>query len=380
MKILIVSEERRYARIVNELRKSNEVDYLFRSTKLKIEKGDYHLPRLFGLHRGFILLVYLYTSFLLLIKRYDVCMTDYVGIYYTNIFPIIKHLTDIIKTSFIFDIRTIPVDYGEHVAKKVEKQFSRKLRFANRYYQGITVITDEMKHYLQRKYGSIEKPVGIWESGVDVNRFKPLEKNMILKVKQGFEEDDFVCFYHGAINSRRGVIELVESFRIVKPRESKIKLFILGSGDSYDKICEIIETYNLQDTVKLHGWVDYAQVPDFISIADLCIVPLPDIDWWRVSSPLKLMEYIACGKNILLTDMVAHTNVVGRNENYFWIREPKPEYFAEGIEESNRCYKNDPHFYYAKGMTEREKFVDKITWERRSIYLMDFITRMIKKT
>ena len=55
---------------------------------------------------------------------------------------------------------------------------------------------------------------------------------MRLKVEQGFEEDDFVCFYHGAVNSRRGVIELVESFRIIKPRECKIKLFILGSGDS----------------------------------------------------------------------------------------------------------------------------------------------------
>ena len=113
---------------------------------------------------------------------------------------------------------------------------------------------------------------------------------------------------------------------IIKPRENKIKLFLLGSGDSFDKICEIIRTYNLQDTVKLHGWVDYDQVPEFISIADLCIVPLPDIDWWRVSSPLKLMEYIACGKNILLTDMVAHTNVIGRNGNYFLIREPTPEY------------------------------------------------------
>ena len=136
----------------------------------------------------------------------------------------------------------------------------------------------------------------------------------------------------------------------------------------------------MQDTVKLHGWVDYARVPEFISIADLCIVPLPDIDWWRVSSPLKLMEYIACGKNILLTDMVAHTNVVGRDANYFWIREPTPESFAERIEESYRCYKNNPRIFYEKGMTERERFVDKITWERRSLCLQDYFSRISKTT
>ena len=152
MKILIISErEDMYQRIVDELRKNHEVDHVFRSTKFQIDKGDYHLPRLFGFHRGFILLAYLFTSFLLLKKRYDVCMTDYVSIYFTNIFPVVKELTEMIKTSFIYDIRTIPVDYGEHVAKKVEKKFSRKLRFANRYYQGITVITDEMKNYLRAK-------------------------------------------------------------------------------------------------------------------------------------------------------------------------------------------------------------------------------------
>ena len=379
MKILIISDVRRYERVVSELRKCNDVDYMFMNAKFKIDNGDYHIPRLFGFRLGFISLAYLFVGYFLLTRKYDVCLTDYRCIYFTTIFPIAKKLTNIIKTSFIYDIRTIPVDYDESIAKKVEKKFSRKLRFADRYYQGITVITDEMTNYLQRKYRSFKKPIGTWESGVDVNMFRPLDKNIRLKMELGFEKDDFVCFYHGTVTRKRGVIELVDSFRIIKSRESNIKMFILG-GRSYDhtwdKVLEIIEKHNLQETVRLHSWAEYDRVPEFISIADLCIVPLPDIDWWRVSSPLKLMEYIACGKNILLTDMVAHTNVVGRNDNYFWIRETTPESFAERIEESFKSYKNDPGIYYEKGMAERERFVNNITWECRSRSLQEYFSRI----
>jgi len=206
-----------------------------------------------------------------------------------------------------------------------------------------------------------------------------LDKNIRLKMEMGFEKEDFICFYHGAITNKRGVIELVDSFRIIKSRECNIKMLILGGrsfDQSVDNILKIIDRNNLQDTVRHHGWVDYAKIPEFISIADLCIVPLPDIDWWRVSSPLKLMEYIACGKNILLTDMVAHTNVVGRTSNYFWVREPTPESFAEKIEEAYKCYKENPHIFYEKGMAERERLVDKITWERRSLSLQEYFSRI----
>lgn len=88
------------------------------------------------------------------------------------------------------------------------------------------------------------------------------------------------------------------------------------------------------------------------------------------------MEYIACGKNILLTDMVAHINVVGRKNSYFWIHDTTPESFAKSIEEVYGCYKNDPHVFYEKGMMDREEFVDKITWECRSLSLQEYLSRI----
>jgi glycosyltransferase involved in cell wall biosynthesis len=376
MKILFISQERRYERIVNELRKSHEVDYIFKNGELRFDKGDYHLPKLFGYNRGFIVLAYLFTTFRLLTKRYDVCLTDYKSVYFTTVFPVVRILTRLMKTKFIYDIRTIPVEYHERDSEKVEKQFSRRLRFADRFYQGITVITAEMMNYLRHKYLAFNVPVGIWESGVDVTRFSPANKNIQLKLELGFEENDFLCFYHGSVSGRRGIVELVQSFRFIKPGKRGIKLFILGSGEGCDKINEIISKYGLGDIVRLHDWVEYSRVPEFISMADLCIVPLPDIDWWRVSSPFKLMEYIACGKNILLTDMAAHKNVVDEAEEYFWVRGATPESFAEGIIEAYDCFEKDPDGFSLKGIRAREKFIDSIGWERRSQALREYLSHV----
>lgn len=378
MKILIISQERRYKNIVNELRKNNKIDYVFISDQLRVDNGDYHVPRFMGFNRGFKLLACLLTTYLLLTKRYDICMTDYKCILIPTIFPIVRELASVGTTSFIYDIRTIPVDYGENVEKKVEKQFYRSLRFANRFYQGITVITDEMMNYLQCKYISFKKPVGIWESGVDTLKFRPLNMNLNLKRGIGFKDDDFVCFYHGSISRKRGVIELVESYQSIISSDNRIKLLLLGGCYNCDYIEELVAKHNLGDFIKIYDWVDYDQVPEFISIADLCIVPLPDIDWWRVSSPLKLMEYIACGKNILLTEMVAHTNVLGRNNNFFWIHEATSESFAEGILASYRLHQIDPHIYYEKGIIGHNLFVDKISWEQRSLSLQNFFSNFVE--
>ncbi len=376
MKILFISQERRYERIVNELRISHEVDYIFKSSELRFEKGDYHLPRLFGYNRGFILLAYLFTTFRLLTKSYDVCLTDYKSVYFTTVFPVFRKMTRLMKTRFIYDIRTIPVEYPEQDSEKVEKQFSRRLRFADSFYQGITVITEEMKNYLRERYLDFSVPVGVWESGVDITRFSPTNKNIRLKVELGFEESDFICFYHGSVSGRRGIIELVQAFRLIMPGQHGIKLFVLGSGEGCDKINEIISKAGLDGTVRLHDWVAYSSVPEFISIADLCIVPLPDIDWWRVSSPFKLMEYIACGKNILLTDMAAHKNAVDGAEEYFWVSEATPESFARGITEAYACFEKDADDFCRKGIAAREKFIDSIGWERRSHSLREYLSRI----
>jgi glycosyltransferase involved in cell wall biosynthesis len=376
VKILIVSDEgRHYARIVEELRKRNRVDHVFISARWEKENGDYHIPKLFGRHLGYKFLTVMIVHYLLLRNNYDFCVTDYRSAFMPLIFLVIKNYANFIKTKFIHDLRTIPVEYDDCLSKTVEKRFYMQLCFANRFYQAFTIITVEMEKHIKKKYINITKPLGIWESGVDVSIYRPLRTTRPLKQKIGFQDKDFICFYHGTFADKRGVIELIEAFTNEMLRKKDIKLLMLGRGNNYSEMQEMILNHSLQNTVKIHDWVEYNEVPEYIAIADLCIVPLPDIEWWRVSTPLKLMDYIACGKNILMTNMVAHRNVVGEKSRYFFIDQIFPESLAKGIEEAYNVFMSNKNEFYQRGIIEREKLVSNISWESRSRLFEEFLAK-----
>ena len=65
--------------------------------------------------------------------------------------------------------------------------------------------------------------------------------------------------------------------------------------------------------------------------ADCGILPFPDIDWWRVSSPLKLMEYIALNLKIVATDIVAHNYVKSIFTGIEIAKDNSPQILADAI-------------------------------------------------
>jgi glycosyltransferase involved in cell wall biosynthesis len=371
-----VSQERRYESIVRELRKRAEVDYVFMDSKLEVENRNYHIPKVLSRHVGYRFLASVMVHYLIVRNRYHFCISDYRSAFRPIFATMIRKFAKMANTKFIYDVRTVPVEYPDYRSKLVERQFARQLRFVNRFYEGITLITGEMRKYIEQNYASIHKPSCIWESGVDTSIFKPMPKNRILGSKLGFKDSDFLCFYHGSLSEKRGVIELVESFAIQKLRDESIKLLILGVGEGFGKVQRMIDDLSLGDSVRIRPRVEHCKVAEYISLADLCIVPLPDIDWWRVSSPLKLMEYIACGKVILMTDMIAHRNVVGENSLYFWIDNVTPELLAEKILEVFRCFSTNGAEFYERGMKEREKLISHISWEKRSEALEKFLLKL----
>ena len=48
------------------------------------------------------------------------------------------------------------------------------------------------------------------------------------------------------------------------------------------------------------------------------MLPFPDEEKFRVSSPIKLFEYMAAGLPILATRIVCHTDVIGNGAYVFW--------------------------------------------------------------
>jgi len=68
--------------------------------------------------------------------------------------------------------------------------------------------------------------------------------------------------------------------------------------------------------------ISHEQIADYINLADICIVPLLRIFWWEISSPLKLMEYLAMEKPIVVSDIKTHLDVIPYNSKFALIFTP----------------------------------------------------------
>ena len=68
-------------------------------------------------------------------------------------------------------------------------------------------------------------------------------------------------------------------------------------------------------------------------MAHVGVLPFPDQEQFRVSSPIKLFEYMASGMPILATHIVCHTDVVKDGEYAFWAQSGRVECLEAALEE-----------------------------------------------
>jgi glycosyltransferase involved in cell wall biosynthesis len=122
----------------------------------------------------------------------------------------------------------------------------------------------------------------------------------------------------------------------------------------------LIQKEGLQENIIITNPVIQSEVPKFISMCDVCIIPLPDHPYWRFQSPLKLLEYLAMEKVVILTDIPAHRAVLGEAKCGIYISSAKPMEIVKAIENAYLNKENLEEW----GKIGRQIIVEKFTWAK----------------
>jgi glycosyltransferase involved in cell wall biosynthesis len=130
---------------------------------------------------------------------------------------------------------------------------------------------------------------------------------------------------------QRGIIETICSLTLLREKCPDIVFFVLGNKESFPWIKAFSKEYGVEDRVILHDKVDYMEVPKYIALCDVGMVPLQDIWIWRNQSPLKLLEYLAMQKVVVATDIPCNRYVLGDCQCAVYIPRANPEDIAKGI-------------------------------------------------
>ena len=243
--------------------------------------------------------------------------------------------------------------------------------YCNLFLHGVTVITEHYRQQVCKDFSFSLSVVGVWGSGVDVERFSPKHNN---NNKPDFLKGKFVLMQHGEISYNRGLFETIEAISMINNKEVCLLLIgdsVAGSNAKED-IKQLIEKLKLEERVYLLPPVAHSEIPKYISYCDCAVMAYPDIEYWNNNNPIKLLEYISMGKVVICTDMWTFRNVMDRRKCAYYLNNNNAEEIVAAI---NYCYENRA-FLYQWGRDGIEIINKGYTWRKQAENLLRFIDQL----
>jgi len=155
-------------------------------------------------------------------------------------------------------------------------------------------------------------PINVIPNGVDVELFRPQPRNVSIAKKLGVTDQDIVIAFSGHITDEKGLDVLVKSAATLVRSYRNIKFLIVGDGGFLKEIKTLVSNLKLEDKFIFVGFLSGDQLPDYLSLADICVAPYMPGPWYEVSkveTPLKVVEYMALGKPVVMS-RISEENVL----------------------------------------------------------------------
>ena len=159
----------------------------------------------------------------------------------------------------------------------------------------VITVSDE----LRKKIGEVRKNnVTVIQNGFDEKLFVKKDQKKCRK-DLGLLNDSKIIGYAGSIQRVQGLHILVKAFKNLKKEIPELKLVIAGRYYGSEK-----KHINLkQNGVKYLGSVGQEDVVKLINASDVMVVPNTDNDFSRYCFPYKVVEYMACDKKLVATNL-----------------------------------------------------------------------------
>lgn len=212
---------------------------------------------------------------------------------------------------------------GEFILEHVELFVTKKADI-------VIAVTNEIKNILVTK-GVDESKLFVISNGANIKLFRPftdLEDVNKLRRMYDVSENDNIVMFVGNLAYWQGVEYLVQSAPYVLKTMPNTIFIIVGDGETKNELEIIAKKNGIYDKFIFIGNVTYEKVPLFMNMADVCVVPKKLLGFGY--SPLKLYEYMACGKPVIATNTMGF-EILKQHEAGILIDPSNSSEFSEGI-------------------------------------------------
>ncbi len=173
----------------------------------------------------------------------------------------------------------------------------------------ILAITPNHSRYVI-SLGADPSKVKLLPFPLDTTVFHPGVEHAEILHKWKIMKSDKVIVFIGTLFEFSGLDEFLRQLPGVVKAVPEAKLLIVGDGPQRKKLERIIRELKLENHVTLTGFQPYQTMPQYISLATVCINPFLNTDETRDIFPAKIIQYIACGKAAVVTPLVGIKSLV----------------------------------------------------------------------
>ncbi len=246
---------------------------------------------------------------------------------------------------------------AKNIWLKIEKSIFPKLK-------SVYTVCDSIAHIYQQKYG-VE---------VKVVRNIPRRKQNVEYVSRaelGLPEDKYILLLQGAgINLDRGAEEMVEAMKYLP---SNYLFVIVGGGDVFEKLKEIIALHQLESKVIIKGKIPYLDLVQYTHAADLGLSLDKNTNLnYEYSLPNKLFDYIHHETPVLASNLTEIRKIIEKHKVGWILTNHNPENMARQIQD---VLENREDVQAKKENTKRA--TEKLTWENEELVLKQIYASLV---
>jgi glycosyltransferase involved in cell wall biosynthesis len=167
-------------------------------------------------------------------------------------------------------------------------------------------------------------------NGVDIESFFKNRDGKAVREKYHLANSK-IFIYLGTMDKARYLGLLIKAFWKVKKETEDVKLLMVGEGSDRENRERLAEELGIKDDVIFTGQVAQSEVPNYIAAADVGVSPIPSSSFYKVSSPIKMLEYMAMGKPVVANDEIPEQEEIIRKSGGGILVKFEYESFANGI-------------------------------------------------
>jgi len=207
------------------------------------------------------------------------------------------------RVPFVFEVRDLWPESLAAVGAGGEKSLLHRLlarlaAFLYRRADHIVVVTPAFKEQLVQCWRVPAEKISVVENGVETDLFHPDVLALGVREELGAEGKVLVS-YIGTIGMAHGLETLLQAAVILQSEREDVLLLVLGEGAEKQGIQRRAQELGLRNVI-FSNEQPRETIPAYICASDICLVVLKKTDVFRTVIPTKLLEYMACGRSVIL--------------------------------------------------------------------------------